>query len=80
MVSSVLYAPDSPGERASFLENLLNKLSEFCGQDPVIMAGEFNVVEDIKRDRLGLNQNLSQFTWGNFEFNRMGTSTLKTFI
>ena len=66
-----IYAPDSPGERAVFLESLLNKLSEFCGQDPVIMAGDFNFVENTKRDRLGSNQDLAQFTRGNFEFNQI---------
>ena len=66
-----IYAPDSPGERVVFLESLLDKLSEFCGQDPVIMAGDFNFVEDTKRDRLGTNQDLAQFTRGNLEFNQI---------
>lgn len=66
-----IYAPDSPGERVIFLESLFKKLPEFCGQDPVIMAGDFNFVEDTERDRMGTNQDLSQFTRGNLKFNQI---------
>ena len=63
-----VYAPDRPGKRLDFLNSLKQTLTAFCGNDPVIMAGDFNFVN---RDRIGGNLKLSQFTRGSVEFDQI---------
>ena len=66
-----VYAPDKPGERVVFLDSLIQPLATFCGNDPVIMAGDFNFVENANRDRIGSDPTLSQFTRGSVEFDQI---------
>lgn len=66
-----VYAPDKPYERVSFLRTLKNTLVEFCGIDPVILAGDLNFVEDPNRDRMGKDLEKPQFTKGREEFDQI---------
>ena len=55
-----IYAPNSPKERPPFFKSLLNLLPQNPGN--FILSGDFNMVEDIHRDRRGVtptNQHLS---------------------
>ena len=63
-----LYAPTVPRRRQKFLANLLLPLIEFCGQDPVIMGGDLNFVENPTQDRMGGDTSLPQFIKGKEEF------------
>ena len=66
-----LYAPTVPRQRQKFLANLLLPLIEFCGQDPVIMGGDLNFVENPTQDRMGGDTSLPQFIKGKEEFSEI---------
>ena len=55
-----IYAPDTPANRPNFYNNIPQYLTQNC---PVILGGDFNMVEDPKMDR-GCVQSLPQFTTG----------------
>ena len=66
-----VYAPDKPVEREPFFTSLKKSLVKFCRNDPVIMAGDLNFVNDPERDRIGSNLKRSQFTKGKEVFDQI---------
>ena len=66
-----VYAPTVPKQRQKFFANILLPLIEFCGQDPVVIGGDLNFVENPTQDRMGGNITLSQFTKGKEEFSEI---------
>ena len=55
-----IYAPDTPANRPTFFDTIPQYVTSNC---PVVLLGDFNMVENPKMDR-GCTQSLPQFTTG----------------
>jgi len=62
-----IYAPDKPYQRPKFWAKLKRKILLFKPVGEIIIAGDFNSVQDPSKDREGGNPNLPQHTCGNAE-------------
>ena len=60
-----VYVPDKPALRSDFLDSLKLKLTQFQPKGPLVLGGDFNLVFDAHRDRVG--KVLPQFLRGGEE-------------
>ena len=64
-----MYAPDTSGSRPDFFESLKTAIVDFSPKGLLIVGGDFNVVLDPAKDRLG--KPLPQFVYGSRELSEM---------